>query len=107
MKKEGSRYSRHWSRIPPAAHGGDCSEEEFLCRGGIHSAACAEPQARAGGYTLKKAAAHGEPMQEQDPGRNCDLCMACAGAVHAEVLYCTERMRAGAAGKCAEGVLEI
>lgn len=61
----------------------------------------------AGGYTLKKAAAHGEPMQEQDPGRNCDRCMACAGAAHAEVLYCTERMRAGAAGKCAEGVLEI
>lgn len=41
-------------------------------RGGIHSAACAGPQARAGGHTLQKAAAYGEPMQEQDPGRNCD-----------------------------------
>lgn len=47
-------------------------------------------------------------MQEQDPGRNCDLWMAYAGAVYAEVLFCMERTHAGAGEKRAEeGVLEI
>lgn len=47
-------------------------------------------------------------MQEQDPGRSCDLCMACAGAACAEILYCMERTHAGAGEKCAEEeVLEI
>lgn len=38
---------------PPAAHG--------------------EPNTGAGWYVLKKAAVHGEAMQEQSPGRNYDL----------------------------------
>lgn len=71
-------------------------------RGGIHSAGCAGPQARADGCTLKKGAAYGEPMQEQDPGRSCDQWMAFAGAVYAEVLYCMETNCAGAREKCAE-----
>lgn len=47
------------------------------------------------------------PRRAQDPGSCCDPWMACAGAVHAEALYCTERTRAGAGEECAEeGVLK-
>ena len=36
-----------------------------------HTAAHGGPHTAAGGYILKEAAAHGEPMQVQAPGRSC------------------------------------
>ena len=38
----------------------------------IHTAARGGPHAGAGGYALKEAAACGEPMQKQAPGRTRD-----------------------------------
>ena len=85
VKKEGRRCSRHRSRYSLAAHredyveadcpaaacGEDHSEEgislhpvEYHAGANIHTAAHAGPRARAGGYALKEAAVHGEPMQE-------------------------------------------
>jgi len=40
-------------------------------RADIHTAACRGPHGGASGYALKEAAAHGEPMPEQAPGRSC------------------------------------
>jgi len=40
-------------------------------RADIHTAACGGPHGGASGCTLKEAAAHGEPMPEQAPGRTC------------------------------------
>ena len=37
----------------------------------IHTAAHGGPHDGAGGHVLKEAAAHGEPVLEQAPGRNC------------------------------------
>lgn len=37
----------------------------------IHSAAHGRPHVTRRGCALKEAAGHGEPTQEQDPGRNC------------------------------------
>ena len=48
----------------------------------IHTADQQGPHAGTGGHALKKAAANGEPMQEQTPGRNCGLSGTNAGAVH-------------------------
>lgn len=77
-------------------------------RADIHTAAHAEPHAVAGRYALKEDAAHGEPMQEQYPGRNCDLWMTHAGAVFAEVLYPVERTLVETGVKCEkEGVAEM
>ncbi|KAK4823955.1 hypothetical protein QYF61_008341 [Mycteria americana] len=39
----------------------------------IHTVAHGRPHAAAGGYALKEAAARGEPMHNQAPGRNCVL----------------------------------
>jgi len=39
----------------------------------IHPAAHGGPHATARGCALKEAAAHGEPMEEEAPGRNWDL----------------------------------
>ncbi|KAK4806141.1 hypothetical protein QYF61_001064 [Mycteria americana] len=47
---------------------------EVHSRADIHPAACGGPHAKASGCALKEAAACGEPMLEQAPGRNCGLC---------------------------------
>ena len=39
----------------------------------IHTSVCGGPHAAVGRYALKEAAAQGEPMLEQAPGRSCGL----------------------------------
>ncbi|KAK4810457.1 hypothetical protein QYF61_004237 [Mycteria americana] len=56
---------------------------EVHVRADIHTAACGGPHTRAGGCAMKEAAAHGEFMLEQTPGRNHSLWRgAHPGAVH-------------------------
>ncbi|GAB0179513.1 zinc finger and BTB domain-containing protein 5 [Grus japonensis] len=72
------RSSRHWNRVFLATHGEDCDEAdcshavhgEDYVGADIYTATCGGPHTRAYEYALEEAAAHGDPMPEQAPGRD-------------------------------------
>lgn len=69
----------HPNKDSPTAHGEDRSEAVSLqpmedhVGADFHPAAHAGHYNRAGGYVLKKAAAHRDPMLKQTLGRSCNL----------------------------------